>query len=436
MRAFNPSTVLLSGEAKHDRIKVRVTMRIGYSSVEQLSEYMEHIGDQSGLVARPLFRVQSDRTPHTRTLRVMSGWLFSGSGRLHHANAAQGGIATLVLELDLNPTRFLAHHRAGASVVELEAMSPEEALATCPDNEAPARAAALDGNDNVLLGTLRQGGTTLERRGEWWRERLGLYLRHVEALLHARLVPTMTNALPPVHVTAPSFDAVAQAECYWELETNRARTVVALLADRLRAASGQFRLRMHLPSVEEIEEGHDQNSNSVTLHLGRGIQFCVYAKTADRVRFEMRYLADVRDNAARSLHGPVNILTILEAAREDAARRMTRIRETLAMTLAPTSFDRRHLMDFLRELLYACDGDRDAAEQLMEGLVNFGGVTQTPAGGIAPPEALRRLERRRIIRRLRVRARGAPRFVLAPPYATLQRALLAALPEHCALNAR
>jgi len=63
-------------------------------------------------------------------------------------------------------------------------------------------------------------------------------------------------------------------------------------------------------------------------------------------------------------------------------------------------------------------------------------VTQTPAGGIAPPEALRRLERRRIIRRLRVRARGAPRFVLAPPYATLQRALLAALPEHCALNAR
>jgi hypothetical protein len=432
LRPFDLSTILLPGEAKHDRIKLHLTARIGYSSADEFRDYLQHVCDQSG-TDTPLFRHQAGRTPHTCTLTVARGWLFSGEGRLFNIAVPTGATATLDLTLDVNPTRFLAHTDVGTPFDQLSDLPPEVALARSQQHEAAARAAALDEKDNLLLGTWRQGGQWFHHRQGWWSGLVHLYLEHILTLLRSRLEPAHDNSLPPVRITPLEFDSVTQVECYWEQETTRAHTLVALLAERLRAASGQLRLRHHLPEVGTVEEAHDRNCQSVTFPLSREVQFCIYAKTLDRVRFEIRYLSDVRGNAARGMRGGTDAFAVLEAARVDAARRMTRITETLAAMLAPASFDRRHLMAFMRELLRACEGDHDQADALMEALVNAGGVSETAATGVARKTVVRRLERRGVLRQVRVRARAVPRFVLAPPYSALRRGLLSILPEQRAL---
>jgi len=106
---------LVPEEAKNDRIFLRLTGRIRYTSPEQIDEYASVIGHSAS--EQPLFRVRRGRHPGTWEISVGRSWLFTGSGRL--SRPLQGGAATLFLDLKVNPARFRAHHPTDVDWVAL-----------------------------------------------------------------------------------------------------------------------------------------------------------------------------------------------------------------------------------------------------------------------------------------------------------------------------
>jgi len=88
-------------------------------------------------------------------------------------------------------------------------LAPAEALALNAEAAQEVQALVLDGNDNFLIGALRQGGSAFQNRGPLWQRVVSVYLAHLEALLRAALVPSMSNSLPPVRMELVPFDTVS-----------------------------------------------------------------------------------------------------------------------------------------------------------------------------------------------------------------------------------
>jgi len=99
----------------------------------------------------------------------------------------------------------------------------------------------------------------------------------------------------------------------------------------------------HLPGLRRLERGHVRNSLSITLPLSQAVHACIYAKTGTVVRFEVRFLKRVRDNVARNLRDRVEVIDVIEYARQDAARRLSRIMQVLRSMTGSSPFDREVL---------------------------------------------------------------------------------------------
>jgi hypothetical protein len=421
MRQLDVSQAFRAEEVKHDRIKVRAMALIGYSSADRMSEYLSLVADISGYES-PVFRVLATRWPHMKNVEVADGWLFSGRGNIRNLARPHGGVANLEMEINVNPTRFLANHPGEASVAELAALQPREALRQSSFGDE-ARRASLTGTDNVLVGARRQGGTAFEHRQAWWQSVISVYLAHVRTLLTSTLVPHAGNALPQdvqVEVTLPS---VAQAECYWEFETDDAITAVKGLAEHLATAAGSVQLRTYLPSSEVFAQEQQNNSVSVTLPLTDTVHATIYAKTADRVRFEIKYLKDVRGAGARHLRGTPGVELVIDGLRENAASRIETIIGALASIMAPAEPTAGTMWSFFDALVWAANNNFGAAQQLHSILMNFGSVSQGVEGAASSPDVLHRLVQRGVLRRIRIRHGGIPRYTLTPPYAAIHLAL-------------
>jgi hypothetical protein len=430
---FRPS------EAKHDRIKLRLETRFACAGPEQLERHLRQL---------PFLRHARARNGRGYTLKVADGFLFAGSGRLWtvgpargvaaaERSAAGGFLFALVLDIDANPTRFLAHHEpAGWPFEHLAAMPPSQALRRNPELERQTRAAALDGNDNLLLGAARNGGQSFARRGTKWGRVVSIYLGHIQRLLHAAFTPSPCN---PVQLAQPlelELATLTQLETYWEYETPDALGVVASLADHLQLAASDWRVRRYLPDTRFTDLAQARNCLSVTLPLNKEVSLVLYAKTLDRLRFEVRYTKNVRGIGARDCRGPVPATSILGMVQDDAAKRTRRVAEALREVAGSGEFERVALLDLEAALLQATDGDHEAARQLLRPLLHVGAVSRTVPDGIAPPEVLERLEDQGVLRRIRVRHGGVPRYVLAPSCAAMRSALVEGLPARRRIAAR
>jgi hypothetical protein len=418
-------------EMRVDRLKVSITADVHYRSRDAITEYLSFLGGNNSLPV-DLFELHDLPTPHKRRLRVRPGFLLSGEGEVKNV-AELSGVARVVLSLDLNPTRWLAHQplppgTAPLNMDALAALPAHQALAEHSEVAASARRAALDGNDNVALGFRRTGDFTPARdHAAWFRRVLAVYLEHVRALVTAVLTPTTNDAIP-VTVTVHPF-AVQQAECYAEQNTPDAIAAMATLADRLKVAASDMTIRHYLPA-DRLEEGMSLNARSVTLKLTNTVHLCIYAKTRDRIRFEVRYLSAVQGTVARHLRGQQpNILEILEEAMSDAANRLNTVNRALTQIMTDAPVDWQRLINFMAELLWACGSDYDRARALLSPLVIDQAVCETVPGGLAPRAVMQRLHDRRIVERVRVRHGGPVRWRLTPPYAAIMRGLGDQLPD-------
>lgn len=437
LRPFSPSGLPtfgwdglpIAGEGCHDKLVVSVTAEIRYASPEALQEYLARLGYSTRF--DPVLRINNTRNPSNRRVEVARGWLFGGRGWLNGIRPHGPGIAALTLDLTLNPTRFLAHHAAGTTLDELAAMHPAEALARSDagptmlraarlDVAAEARAAALDGNDNVLVGLGRLGGDRFSRpggdlpshRGDRWRRLLDIHLGRVRALLEAELAPSAgEDGRPPVEVSLHWDRAVLrEAEAYFEFEHPDALALVAALRERAGAVAAALRTDRFRCDVGDGREG---DAPCIHLRLSNHIEAVVYAKCLDRVRFELRY-DGVRDRLRPAPRAGTALTDLLELVRHDATRRLGVLIRALAAEATDPARYREDFATLMAALGAAADHDQRVIWRVSTLLLNTGGVTDRDT--VVPRRVVRRLAEAGILERHRLRQRGPVRYGLVPRY--------------------
>lgn len=429
-------------EGSIDRLLLEYTVDVGYTDQALLAEYVEHVSGRSGSLPWTLMSIDpltNNLQPKVRTAaptEVSGGrWIVEVSGKLSNTRAQHGGVARLRFTLHVNPTTFIANQPA-SELSGLGDLQSHEAFLANPEMLAEARAASCDGNHNLLVGAARRGGTSFDRRDQWYASVIDAVVFNLAELLQQQLVPSAENGLPTVSVTIRS-PTVSQAEVYWEFESADAISDVLTIGDRLSLAAGQVSIRQYFPNVHHMAVGHSENSPSVTIDLSRSsgrIKLLVYAKTRQIVRIEVKYLKELRQTVARTARGTLDVQTILGLARRHAFQQVERMREAV-MQVTPSVHERADLLTFLRHISAAALGDAAVEQGMLTLLVNIGAVSQTDEQGACPPEVCNRLRRSGVVRRVRVRHGGPPRYALTPAYAALVALLHEARPNYRELRA-
>lgn len=322
MKPLNPELpawfLFPASEARHDRLQITMEFS-GLSPTEAaFHEVMETLASVSGTTPdeQPLFR--ADRVMHSLKyrLRLTPGWLFELAGAREAGTVRHDprtGLVRFSLMLVLNPTRFLAH-QGTTDIGQIAARPSEEALRAQNGQMLPR---GLDGNDN-LLSAEQMGGQYFEGRDQRWRGVIAVYLDHIQRLVAERVA----QLSPEIFQLRSSieFQAVQQTEVYWELEGRDAVTAVSELRNAVQRSAGTFRATC----------GLDHDAVQVRLPLTVDIELSIYAKTFERVRFEVRYRRPIRQLASRCGASGGNVLGDLGAVRSDAASRVAGVWRAIA----------------------------------------------------------------------------------------------------------
>ncbi|TAV33699.1 hypothetical protein ELI15_15335 [Rhizobium ruizarguesonis] len=427
---------LVQGESIPDRLVLSYDIEIDYPNPSAIADWVEDVSGRDGFVSFPFIEIDTLSTtnyvPKARTAtRYEHRWIVNAHGDLKNARREAGGKAVLVLTIELNMTRFLAN-QPERNLLNLDALTPQDLFLQDGELLRAARAATLVG-DNFLLGTARRGGTCFAHRDDFNRQMLDGVTRGLFRLLAESLVPDDYNGLPRnigVRIRPP---VVSQAEVYWEFHTDSSLSAVGTVADRMSMASNQVKVRTYLPDSREITIDGEQNGMGVSIALSDAVRVTIYAKTPTVIRLEIKYLKNLRNNAARSLRGPQTVAAVLDAVHRDAFKRMNRIRDAF-MQIAPHTDERADLLDFLRSIDLAAAGDHARRKVMLELLFNRGSVCETIEEGFAPPSFCARLVHSGIIERVTVRHGGEQRYVLTAPYRSLVCSLMVVLPSQIALQ--
>ena len=426
-------------EMRVDRLALRVEVTVGYSSRQAIADYLHHLNGANGLPFT-LFEVTSAASSHIKKVRIIDrrrleheAFALTGGGKISGV-AQDRGTARLTLDLSLNPTRWFAQQPIGAHspgfrwpdhAAVLAARPVHECLERRPQALAAAARQSLDGKPNVLLGYNRTGPGWPDRDPHAWAmDWTGFYVNAVRELVALAVDPGGTIPGLMVTITPPT---VSQVEVYGERMVEDALAAVAALGDRLMVAASDLNVRLHLSGA--LGFGRELNARTITLPVARNIHVVIYAKTQDRLRFEVRYLDDVRGTVARHRRGPTDPLETIRCAMQNAVERLATVTDALAglMVEAPASY--ADLKRGLWSVLWACEGDQSSADALLTPLLVDQAVTETGPGGLAPRRVLQRLRARGVVQRVRVRHGGAARWALTPTYAAAIRLAVEQLPD-------
>jgi len=341
-------------------------------------------------------------------VRTATGWLFNVNGSGAIRPHGDGHILTFSLSVSLNPTRFLAH-QPNPEHSAISARPPLEALRVEPTTRDALRGSTLDGNDNLLIGRSFAGGTTFgPRRGEWWAAILTTYIRNIEALLRPLFAAEGRSQLLRFE-----WAGISDVEVYWDLET----------ADAVAwARSFQIAgMTSHHAAIENHalpQCGGQANVRWLSLSLPNGVKVKAYAKTDQRVRFEVSFSKRVSQEANRHANGDRTFVEKLLALTRSAEPRMARAFKPIMERMAPHP-PAAELVDFLLRINSAVP--EVARAQLLRLLINHRALVPSPQIPISVCEALCRTG---VLRRSRVAHRDSPQFDIAPEYGALVQELL------------
>jgi hypothetical protein len=263
---------------------------------------------------------------------------------------------------------------------------------------------SLDQSDNFIPNPVNFSPCT--DWAERWREALGIYLDHLQAFLAETFAPEAFADLEELTLSTPKT-----AEVFWELSAGEAGSWVENFAEAVRCTHGQVVIR---------ESGREQNAVWVVIHLRKDIALKVYAKTHDRVRFEVQFTQRGRINdllKSRAVSGSDSLADKLTALNDIASKKLRDVWDTVmtvarpALTTSAREFeDEFAFMAALNSTVPA--GNRTIVLRL---LLRSRGIAATPEGGIAPDPICRALVRKGLLVRTQATNRGrfyavAPRF--------------------------
>ena len=308
---------------------------------------------------------------------------FSGKLRTKRSEVTKGEFVCYVTtHLHLNPSRGLNLCPALASKKKIT--WKEASLSRRTEAEL---AKGLDGKDNVipfnLLGPACNSG---ERR----------YLEGVYTGIDSELrrASAAADGLPmPGTIRSADF-SLRRVEPYHEFYAPDAVALVKKLAPSLRVFHRHNREREHGLDIETVG-----NSPTITLFLSKGEAVRVYAKTADRIRFEVIYYPKRQNGlipdgyCAPTLDACMEKLHFL---RQKAAVRVNQILAFLSEWADETPQDRASASRFASQWFQRL-GFSDASERLLELLRVNGRIV---AGRYLPQEernALRRAKEQKLV---------------------------------------
>ncbi len=410
-----PSSFLFAPEdARQDRIQAQMRCFVSLSDQEGCDNAIELLGDRADPDA--LFRISRGLSPSQWRISIVPDrWLFSGRGLLRQSGECHR--LQLDLTLDFNPQRYFAHQSA-SNVDAVRSLLPEVALRVHPDLALQARRHALDANDNVLVGSDRLAGSSFEQRGANWRETVNDFLGKIKTLISSHLARTTRG-----HVTA-EWRSINTLEIMWELSHQDALSWVSDFRTAVFAAApAAIWRRGKVP----LESGRTGNADWMLVPLTKEIKLRIYAKTLNRVRFEVCYTDAGRirqESKRRQRDIPRGDLTAILAAMPGAAAERLHgfWRGVMAYSALPSPAT-TDALDFLDRLDQAVP--RDRRRQLMSLLANGRGIT--PDAVLFPESICIAMERAGLVTKAeRIRNRASPRYYLAPTFSAMFDRLLRA----------
>lgn len=312
-----------------------------------------------------------------------------------------GCVLALDLKVQLNPTRWLAH-QADPVLSRLAFVDPRTVL--CPDPAVTTRLAAmtLDGGDNLLHTPEQVPG--FGSRGEWWPAVVRLYTGKVRQLIIDTLAPSVSQAV----VDRADFGSIRKAETQWEFHHPDAVSWVATLRNALNAADDASQAtRWH---------GTKGCRNAVTVYLGLTdcIRLKVYAKDANRIRFEIVFSEAARItqiNKRLGLSHQDSFCDRLMRLRVEAVKQMSKVWETV-MHVTREAEGTVKMLDFMALIGRLVPAQHQRL--LLSKLGNDRRVTATPAAGFAPDPVCRALLKEGVLVKAGIVTRGPARYALAP----------------------
>ncbi len=406
----DPHALFAATDARHDRITAQLVVSITCGR-DDLEDVVGYIDTRAGtLDENQILRCEWINAGQTLRVSTASGWLFNahGGGKIREQGSGYG--ISFSLTVELNPTRFLAH-QPRCAVPEIVATPPSQALRVDPVIERDLRASTLDNQDNVLIGRDYAGGTTFgSRRRAWWSSVLTVYLSHIEALLRPLFLADGRTSLH-------RFDwrGIRASEVYWDLETQDAVSWVRSFQSA--AMTAHHAAQEHSASPGR---GGQHNSRWLTLALLNGVRIKVYAKSDQRVRFEVTFTKRIGQEAARQADGRGSLPRRLIALTDSAERRMVAAFAPIALRAAERP-QIGELVDFLSAINSTTPAE--ARLQLLRLLVNHGAVTPSPRISLSVCQALCRAG---VLRRSSLARRDIPQFDLTPAYQALVQTMTSA----------
>jgi hypothetical protein len=384
------------GDARHDRVKLKAEARVLFSP-DAWEDVLGDINHRDPDIRPDVLRLDNRGSNAWNVFTVLDNWLFNAHGI---ARMVQPGLLVFDLELDLNPTTFMAHQPT-PRIADIQAR-PAEALRVDPIVRQYLRGVTADGNDNVLLGVDYLGSTVFDHRAERWDALMDAYMGKVQELLAATLVPTNRRAV----LDAITLKSIAQAEVHWELEHRDAVSWVSGFRKALFAADNATRFTVY----------QSGNAECVKLKVNNEIGLKIYAKeAANRVRFEIEFTKKI-SRSFRSRR-TMSLYDQLKALREPASKHVQRTWNEVMKFIAIED-NATDLCDFMARLNRCVPEENRRV--IVSLLANHRRLSETAPEGFAPSTVCEALERAGILIRTRIRKRAPQaQYALAPSWSRM-----------------
>lgn len=386
--------------------------RITGLNTRELIRHCREAAEQTSPFGKP----RNNKKTGVTTIKFLSDWLFGGQLVLS-PSSQEDNEWNMRLHLNLNVTRFVQSN-GFVNWSRRGARSGWAVLRTGGPGSVKAKRECLSGDDNFIASTNVGQAVAAD-----WPDVTEEYVQLVVRCLD-RCMNQPTDANPDgariVDCSSWSMWSVGQAEIYWEVKADDAVSAVSEMSANVRAIAESLDYREYNDS--DLVSRTNKNSPSMNMKIAKQVRAAVYAKAHDRIRYEVRYDADVRKVAGiqsgEADGGQLsNISAFLDCVIDDAHERMSRILPEINAKSISGFNERSALVRILTAISYACERDHLLMYRLISLLSNTGGVSVTKDDTLYP--AVDYLQKTKTLRRARSRRReSVQRYVLSEPLRT------------------
>lgn len=403
-----------AAEALFDKVAMRVQGSLRADCNEAIRNFATHVGSGGTAWSEDVPRLFGSGGWNGRRweARAVGGNTLTGTVELYQ----DGASAAINIKLALNPIRTLEHLLQRYTPAEILQTSPSEFFREVSEPAAISR--TLDRRDNMVSDFLRFAGSTQAGMVQ----QVATYLHDFEEALKVRLLHELAPAAHGFEWSENDGQLIARSdtvelrldwrklavthcEVCWERHYADALGVMGRLADAALATARGAQIQTH-PDLAGASIGRDLAALTVTIPLvPKGdVVLVMYAKAADRLRFEVRYRRSISRHIRERLPPKRRLIDWLGVFSEDAAARLPW--DALARMLEPPEASN---VDVLLDLIDAVTSATERVPDLRRGLVlalmQHGAITQTDVDGYAPARIVERLVRAGVLEHVRLMAR-------------------------------